>query len=64
MNTHLTKLAADIDWELLNQQKGWLLDHCTNPHAQGLIQLLDCLQDIAVLDGLADAETVFGPMAD
>jgi hypothetical protein len=49
-----------INWTLLRQQKAWLLAQPECPEAEGLISLLDHLQDTAVLEG-ADEYHVFGP---
>lgn len=63
--SELENFAKCIDWDLLRQQKAWLLQNCdTSEQADGLVQLLDCLQDAAVLDQVADELTVFGPYID
>jgi len=49
-----------IDWAELREQKLWLLAQAAD-RAQGLVHLLDAIQDDAVEAGLADEETVFGP---
>jgi hypothetical protein len=36
-----------IDWRLLRQQKEWLMNH-NSPEANGLLHLLDAIQDEAV----------------
>ena len=56
----MLKLSIEsIDWSLLRSQKQWLLAQ-DSPYADGLIALLDTLQDNAVDDGIATAEEVFG----
>ena len=37
-----------IDWAYLRQQKSWLLQFIGVPEADGLVNLLDAIQDIAV----------------
>jgi len=47
-----------LDWELLRQQKEWLLQHdCTE--AEGLLALIDDIQDQAVEQQPELAEEVF-----
>jgi hypothetical protein len=53
-----------INWTLLRKQKAWLLAQPECPEAQGLISLLDHLQDTAVDEGAATEAEVFGPMVD
>lgn len=55
-----------IDWALLRQQKEWLVNYTDDDHAEidGLINLLDTLQDLAVESGEFSEETVFGPRLD
>jgi hypothetical protein len=58
---------SDIDWALLRTQKEWLLGHRGEPAAEGLVNLLDSLQDRAVYDGepyhavFGDYEWNYGP---
>lgn len=60
-------LLAGIDWELLRQQKAWLLDVAVDADVdedvdaqEGLLNLLDNIQDFAVDSlGLSEA-VVFG----
>lgn len=49
----------NIDFTLLRQQKEWLLKFDT-PEAEGLICLLDCLQDTAVASGENTELEVYG----
>jgi hypothetical protein len=56
----------NIDWALLRQQKAWLVEQAPNwafstceSNANGLICLLDALQDEAVKQGLSES-LVFG----
>ena len=64
--SHTTNLIKRIDWPLLREQK----EYCTNEAANnadaariydGLLNLLDAIQDAAVKDGLASEVEVFGP---
>lgn len=52
-----------IDWALLRTQKEWLLRQSA-PEADGLINLIDCIQDAATMDGVIGEELVFGPDVD
>lgn len=47
-----------MDWELLRTQKEWLCNQRTQ-EADGLLILLDHLQDIAVLEEFATESEVF-----
>jgi hypothetical protein len=49
-----------LDWHLLRQQKTWLLSKDTSPWAEGLIGLVDHIQDAAVSQGVATDLEVFG----
>ena len=55
----------NIDWALLREQKEFLLTVLTRPldskTRDGLIHLLDALQDDAVESGIATPQEVFGP---
>lgn len=60
-------VITSIDWTLLRTQKASLLDLadiCTNQdqlfNIDGLLSLLDAIQDEAVATGLASVDTVFG----
>jgi len=55
-----------IDWELLRRQKEWLMNYTDDSHEEidGLIQLLDSLQDLAIESGEFSEETVFGTRLD
>ena len=50
------KVIKSIDWELLRRQKEWLINH----NADGLLSLVDALQDAAVADNIATELEVFG----
>ena len=53
-------IAIDnINWKLLREQKQWLLQQ-EGEHAEGLINLLDYIQDEAVENGVPE-EVVFVP---
>ena len=55
----------NIDWALLREQKEYLLTVLTRPldskTRDGLVHLLDALQDDAVENGTATPQEVFGP---
>lgn len=48
-----------IDWDMLRQQKSWLLTQ-DNKHAEGIVNLIDRIQDEAVDNGDASKIEVFG----
>ena len=48
-----------INWSLLREQKQWLLDQ-ESEHADGLVHLIDAIQDQAVDNGDASELEVFG----
>lgn len=52
------KLYDDMDWDLLRKQKQWLVN-IGGAHADGLLCLLDAIQDQAVERGVSELE-VFG----
>lgn len=58
VTTDLIQAVKHINWPLLRQQKLWLLKQDT-PQADGLIALLDSIQDAAVADGLVYEYAVF-----
>ena len=43
----IEQLLKDLDWDMLWQQKQWLIKQKTD-EAKGLMHLLDDLQDVAV----------------
>lgn len=49
-----------IDWALLRKQKMWLLQQNAYPEAQGLLALVDAIQDYAVDEMFIDESEVFG----
>ena len=60
-------VITSIDWTLLRTQKASLLelaDTCTDQdqlfNLDGLLSLLDAIQDEAVATGIASEEAVFG----
>lgn len=54
----MTDLIQNIDWKLLQKQKLWLLSQeCVE--SDGLLSLLDAIQDFAVDSGLASEKEVF-----
>lgn len=48
-----------IDWSLLRAQKLWLLEQNCE-HADGLVHIIDAIQDQAVSNGIASELEVFG----
>jgi hypothetical protein len=54
------KLELSLDLELLQEQKRWLYQYPKNPHAEGLIGLLDAIQDQIHETGQAGEREVFG----
>ena len=66
------KAIENINWQLLREQKERLFLDCNSkffkPEQQedieGMLSLLDCIQDAAVADGIATEEEVFGLMPD
>lgn len=72
----IVKAVSRIDWEQLRAQKRWLLGVAQElsresrgkiniaESADGIISLIDVLQDAAVADGLASEETVFNLRVD
>jgi hypothetical protein len=59
----IKNLVADgINWALLRKQKYWLAQQPHCEEAEGLLSLLDAIQDEAVeVHGISE-ETVFGPL--
>ena len=61
-----TNLILRIDWILLREQKAYCLNEAFNrPEAiaiyEGIIALMDNLQDTAIDSGLIPHDIVFGP---
>lgn len=52
-----------IDWAMLREQKAWLFRQ-DNEFADGILNLLDAIQDEAVASGIATEEEVFGELVD
>jgi hypothetical protein len=48
-----------IDWKLLQQQKAWLL-YKDEEYADGIINIIDSIQDYAVDELGIDEDLVFG----
>jgi hypothetical protein len=59
----LSKVISTTNWELLRNQKEWLLNNGSD-EAMGLVHFLDAIQDAAVEDGLATKLEVFGDLND
>ena len=53
------KVLRRIDWEQLRAQKEWLVS-LNHEAADGLVHLLDALQDAAHDDQLAAAASIYG----
>lgn len=59
-------VLRNLNWPLLREQKEYLLNEvANNPDADsnaynGILNLIDHLQDAAVLDGVATEDEVFG----
>lgn len=51
-------MTLTFDWSLMRQQKEWLLTQ-TGPESDGLLNMLDAIQDAAVAEGVSEEE-VFG----
>lgn len=49
-----------LDLELLQDQKRWLIKHMATPQADGLLSLIDALQDQIYETGQAGELEVFG----
>lgn len=54
------KLELDLELEELRDQKRWLIKHLGNPEADGLLGLLDAMQDQIHETGQAGEWEVFG----
>lgn len=54
------KLELDLDLEELQDQKRWLIKHIGDQQAEGLLGLLDALQDQIHETGQAGERAVFG----
>lgn len=48
-----------IDWELLRNQKQWLIAQ-SSEEAEGLLNFVDSIQDYAVDNWIVEEKTVFG----
>jgi predicted type IV restriction endonuclease len=63
MNKTIRQVFLGIDWRMLRDQKEWLVEQAHrggNEEAEGLLALLDEVQDAAVFGGIATKEEVFG----
>ena len=54
------KLALNLDLEQLQWQKLWLIKHMATPQAEGLLNLIDAIQDQIHETGQAGELEVFG----
>ena len=59
----LSKVISTTNWELLRNQKEWLLNNGSD-EAMGLVHFLDAIQDAVVEDGFATEFEVFGDLND
>lgn len=55
------ELILNIDWVQLRKQKSWLLQQ-NSEEAQGLVHMLDAVQDYAVDEMFVDHSMVFGTL--
>jgi len=67
MNMSVTDTIKNINWKLLREQKEYCINEANNNQEatniyDGLIHLIDALQDAAVNDGLATENEVFGEL--
>jgi len=65
--TYSEELLRRMDWPLLREQKAYCLNEAQNSNGlfhiyDGLVHLIDALQDAAVDDGIATIEEVFGEL--
>lgn len=66
--SNLSNTLAKIDWKLLREQKDYLINEADNwndsaPNVyDGVVNLIDAIQDNAIADGLATEREVFGPV--
>lgn len=57
----MNEFILNIDWALLRRQKSWLLQQDSDcAEAQGLLALVDAVQDYAVDEMFIDESDVFG----
>lgn len=62
---HCEEILRNMNWALLREQKEYCVNEAANaPDVaaiyDGIISLIDHLQDAAVLDGIATEDEVFG----
>lgn len=65
---HCEEVLRNLNWKLLREQKEYCANEAANNEDvseiyEGVLNLLDHLQDAAVLDGVATEEEVFGKSA-
>lgn len=64
--SNLSNTVSKIDWQLLREQKDYLVNEANNwndsaPNVyDGIVNLIDAIQDNAIADGLATEQEVFG----
>lgn len=62
---HCEEVLKNLNWGLLRLQKDYFLNEAANNKEadeiyNGIVSLIDHLQDAAVLDGVATEDEVFG----
>ena len=62
--SYVDSVVEDIDWKLLREQKAYCVNEAENDSEnghiyEGLVHLLDELQDAAIDDGIVTATEVF-----
>ena len=60
----MNELISNMDWELLRRQKQWLLTRTIEEDsemANGLLHLIDNLQDAALAEGVDELD-IFGSL--
>lgn len=69
MPMSIRNVIEQIDWKLLREQKEYCINEANNNHEvghiyDGLVNLIDAIQDAAINDGLATETQVFGEFED
>ena len=62
---HCEHVLRHMNWPLLREQKDYCLNEAMNSNEvdhiyDGIVHLIDAIQDAAILDGIATEEEVFG----
>jgi hypothetical protein len=53
-------ILSQMNWDLLREQKAWLLRQQPCAEVDGIVNLIDAIQDLAVSTEQASEVTVFG----